>query len=94
MSAIGKIKRLSINRPISVSTLISFLNKLYVAHKNATTNPTHGNDVKLKDVRKKLIIERTWNSLVYEIYHMKVIIDEKKISQIEKKIKSTKVKKS
>ncbi len=43
------------------------------------TNYLSQNDVKLKDVRKKLIIERTWNSLVYEIYNMKVIIDEKKI---------------
>ena len=49
ISATGKIKRLSINNPISVSTLISFLSRLYVAHNNATTIPTHGNEAKLNN---------------------------------------------
>ena len=48
MRAIGKIQRLSINKPISVSTLIFFLNKLYELHKKATMKPIHGKESKLK----------------------------------------------
>ena len=41
---IGSINRHSINKPISVSTLIFFLSKLYKLQRIATLNPTHGNE--------------------------------------------------
>lgn len=45
------------------------------------------NNIELKDVRKKFMIEKTWNSLIYEIYYKKVIINEKKIyDELEKNI--------
>ena len=44
------------------------------------------NNIELKDVRKKLIIEKTWNSLIYEIYIDKVIINEKQINDKLEKI--------
>ena len=53
--AIGKINKLSINKPISVSTFIFFLNKLYMLHKKATAKPTQGNEFKLNK-RYKLAI--------------------------------------
>ena len=58
--AIGNINKLSIKRPISVSTLIFFLNKLYMLHKKATENPIQGNELRLKkrqivDIITKLI---------------------------------------
>ena len=34
--------KLSINRPISVSTFINFLRTLYKAHEKATIRPTQG----------------------------------------------------
>ena len=49
--AIGNINKLSIKRPISVSTLIFFLNKLYMLHKKATENPIQGNELRLKKDR-------------------------------------------
>tara|TARA_B100001057_G_scaffold318703_1_gene319023 strand:- start:2581 stop:3519 length:939 start_codon:yes stop_codon:yes gene_type:complete len=59
------------------------------------TNYLSQNGVQLKDVRKKLIIEKTWNSLVYEIYNQKVIINEKKIyDKIEKNINENAYQKS
>ncbi len=39
------------------------------------------NKVKLDDVKKKLIIEKTWNNLIYETYKNKLNIDKKKISK-------------
>ena len=58
--AIGNINKLSIKRPMSVSTLIFFLNKLYMLHKKATENPIQGNELRLKkrqivDIITKLI---------------------------------------
>lgn len=59
------------------------------------TNYLSQNGVELKDVRKKLIIEKTWNSLVYEIYNQKVIINEKKIyDTLEKNINENAYQKS
>ena len=61
IKAIGKIKRLSINSPTSVSTFIIFLSKLYELQKIATRNPTHGNEFRLKskytDDRKTAAID-------------------------------------
>ena len=37
------------------------------------------NDIKIEDLRKKLVIEKSWNSLIYEIYNNKVIINEDEI---------------
>ena len=42
MSANGNIKKLSNNRPISVSTLINFLQTLYKDQDIATVKPIHG----------------------------------------------------
>ena len=48
----GRINKLSINNPISVSTLIFFQSKLYVLHNKATPNPTQGNVVILNNKYK------------------------------------------
>ena len=46
------------------------------------------NGIQYNDVRKKFVIEKTWNSLIYEIYNKKVVINEKQIlSKLEKIIK-------
>ena len=37
------------------------------------------NDIKFKDLRKKLVIEKTWNTLIYEIYNKKVVINKNQI---------------
>ena len=39
------------------------------------------NKVKLSDVKRKLIIEKTWNNLIYEIFKEKLNIDKEKISK-------------
>ena len=52
-------------------------------------------DIKLKDIRKKLVIEKTWNSLIYEIYSKKIVINEEQISnKLEKIITQKKYQKS
>ena len=47
------------------------------------------NNIKIDELRKKLIIESSWNSLIYEIYNQKVVINEneilKKLDEIVKK---------
>ena len=50
----GKIYKLSIKSPISVSTLIFFLTALYRAQLNATIIPTQGSYFKLKKIIKKI----------------------------------------
>ena len=60
MITTGNIKKLSISKPISVSTFIFFLNKLYVLHIMATANPNQGNEEKSKsrykvDINTKVI---------------------------------------
>ncbi len=52
--AIGNINKLSMKRPMSVFTLIFFLNKLYVLHIKARAKPTQGNELRLK--KDKLLI--------------------------------------
>lgn len=52
-------------------------------------------NIKLKDIRKKLVIEKTWNSLIYEIYSKKVVINEEQISnKLEEIITQKKYQKS
>ena len=47
------------------------------------------NNVKIEDVKKKLVIEQHWNKLVYDIYKDSIKIDEKEIdSKLEKIIKN------
>ena len=38
-------------------------------------------DTSIKEIRKKLVIEQTWNKMIFEIYKDKITIDEKKITQ-------------
>ena len=46
------------------------------------------NGISYNEVRKKFVIEKTWNNLIYEIYNKKVAINEKEISsKLEKIIK-------
>jgi len=44
------------------------------------------NNIKLKDIRRKLNIEKTWNSLIYEIYFKKIVINKEQISNKLEKI--------
>ncbi len=37
------------------------------------------NNIKIEDLKKKLVIEKTWNTLIYEIYNQKVIINKDEI---------------
>jgi hypothetical protein len=46
--AIGNINKLSMKRPMSVFTLIFFLNKLYMLHIKARAKPIQGNELRLK----------------------------------------------
>lgn len=47
------------------------------------------NDIKIEVLRKKLVIEKSWNSLIYQIYNNKIVINEneilKKLDEIVKK---------
>ena len=52
------------------------------------TNYLLQNNIELKEVRKKLIIEKTWNSLIYEIYNKQVVVNEKQINDKLQKITS------
>ena len=46
------------------------------------------NGITYNEVRKKFVIEKTWNSLIFEIYNKKVVINEKEISsKLEKIVK-------
>ena len=47
---------------------------------NDLKNYLSKDDIKLKDIRKKLVIEKTWNSLIYEIYSNKIVINKEQIS--------------
>ena len=48
-------------------------------------------ETNVEEVRKKIVIEQTWNKMIVEIYKDRVIIDEKKISEtLEKLIKDKK----
>ena len=40
----------------------------------------------IKEVRKKLLIEQTWNRLIFELYNEKIVLDENKIQEILNKI--------
>ena len=37
------------------------------------------NNIKIEDLRKKLVIEKSWNTLIYEIYNKNVIINKDEI---------------
>jgi len=50
------------------------------------TNYLSKNNIKLKDIRRKLNIEKTWNSLIYEIYFKKIVINKEQISNKLEKI--------
>ena len=51
--------------------------------------------IKIDDIRRKLIIERSWNSLIYEIYKDKVKVDEVKIKKkLDEFIKNNSLQKS
>ena len=39
------------------------------------------NDIKIEVLRKKLVIEKSWNSLIYQIYNNKIVINENEISK-------------
>ena len=77
----GNINKLSINKPISVSTLIFFLNNVYMLHKNATANPTQGKESKLNRrysvatiIRLIEIILFLFNFSLKKIYPKKTLI--------------------
>ena len=38
-------------------------------------------ETSIKEVRKKLVIEQTWNKMIIDIYKDRISIDEKKISE-------------
>ena len=50
------------------------------------TNYLSKDGIKLEDIRKKLNIEKTWNSLIYEIYSNKIVINKQQISNKLEKI--------
>ena len=53
------------------------------------------NDIEIKDLRKKLIIEKTWNTHIYETYHKKIIINKNQILQdLDEMIKKNSFQKS
>ena len=44
------------------------------------------NGVDYNEVKKKFVIEKTWNNLIYEIYNKQVVVNEKEISSKLEKI--------
>ena len=52
-------------------------------------------EIEIDEIRRKLIIEKSWNSLIYQIYKDKVKVDEKKVKkQFEEFIKNNSLQKS
>jgi len=52
-------------------------------------------ETKIDEIKRKLIIELTWNKMILEFYRDSILIDKKKISEtLEKTIKEKKVQKS
>jgi len=52
-------------------------------------------ETNIDEIKKKLIIELTWNKMILEFYQDSILIDEKKISEtLEKTIKEKKIQKS
>lgn len=53
------------------------------------------NNIEIQDLRKKLVIEKSWNTLIYEIYNEKVIINKNEITKkLDKIIKENSFQKS
>ena len=53
------------------------------------------NDIQVERLRKKLIIEKTWNNLIYEIYNKKIVINENEILEnLEEFVKTKSFQKS
>ena len=48
------------------------------------------NNIEINELRRKLVIEKSWNSLIFEIYNQKVVINKneilKNLDEITKKI--------
>ena len=52
-------------------------------------------ETNINEIKRKLIIELTWNKMILEFYQDSILIDEKKISEtLEKTIKEKKIQKS
>ena len=52
-------------------------------------------ETNINEIRKKLVIEQTWNKMIFDIYNTRISIDEKKISKtLEQLINEKKVQKS
>lgn len=65
-----------------VDTIINnFMQKLNIDNKTDFEIYLSDYDTSIKEIRKKLVIEQTWNKMIFEIYKDKIIIDEKKITQ-------------
>jgi len=53
------------------------------------------NNIKIDELRKKLVIEKSWNSLIYEIYNKKIVINENEIlKQLDEIVKKDSFQKS
>jgi len=77
---IQKFYNIDYNSPEVDKYLMQLAAKLGLTNISDFDNYLSQNNIKLKDIREKLVIEKTWNSLIYEIYYKKIVINEKQIS--------------
>ena len=53
------------------------------------------NNIEIKELRKKLMIEKSWNSLIYEIYNKKIVINKNEIlNKLDEVIKKNSIQNS
>ena len=66
--------------------LDDFMVKLNIEDISSFENYLISYETNLKEVRKKLVIEQTWNQMIFDLYNHKIIIDEKEISETLEKL--------
>ena len=59
---------------------------MFLTTRNEFKDYLSKNSIDYSEVRKKFVIEKTWNSLIYQIYNKQVVINEKEISSKLEKI--------
>ena len=81
-----KIKQYEINKVYQVNyeseavnpLIDNFMKKLKIENKSDFETYLLDFDKNIEEIRKKLIIEQTWNKMIFEIYKDRIVIDKKK----------------
>ncbi len=61
--------------------LENFMKELNISNSTEFENYLQNYETNIKEVRKKLVIEQTWNKMIIDIYKDRISIDKKKISE-------------